>query len=310
MGGCCAKCSELRKAQPGPGGIRPEDLEDEVECKSEDSKEIALESEVEETEEELRQQIQEVLAETGRSLRRGRTLAMREAINAAKKRQVPKGVIQEAEKLLEDHVLRHRRAELEAKAAKYLAQSQDLEECSELLEEAEKCKCPELQRRLKHRLEELQITRPLTPEEVTRAETCVRQSCLRFLELAAADAGREVLVLNLDAGDKSSGSLHLDAPLQNLTLKQTLDEGVRTQGCRLATLSASLAQDDRQVREQRGFLELEHGERHHCVAVHCEVNGKRRIWCFVEPSTSARDHLLEALRVLSYKDEAEEVEDD
>ncbi|CAJ1331605.1 unnamed protein product, partial [Effrenium voratum] len=94
MGGCCAKCSELRKAQPGPGGIRPEDLEDEVECKSEDSKEIALESEVEETEEELRQQIQEVLAETGRSLRRGRTLAMREAINAAKKRQVPKGVIQ------------------------------------------------------------------------------------------------------------------------------------------------------------------------------------------------------------------------
>ena len=30
MGGCCAKCSELRKAQPGPGGIRPEDLEDEA----------------------------------------------------------------------------------------------------------------------------------------------------------------------------------------------------------------------------------------------------------------------------------------
>ena len=63
------------------------------------------------------------------------------------------------------------------------------------------------------------------------------------------------------------------------------------QGCRLATLSASLAQDDRQVREQRGFLELEHGERHHCMAVHCEVcvarfRASRRFewsgWCGIQ----------------------------
>eukprot|EP00434_Breviolum_minutum_P036700 symbB.v1.2.032532.t1/scaffold3911.1/size48435/3 len=220
--GLCSRCSELKKVDLKSAGIRPEDLEDEVNPvgSEDDRSEADLQSEVGDTAEDLKEGIQKLLEETGRTLERGQTLALKEAITAAKKNRVRNDLIKEAERRLEHHQLGQKRQESEVKVSKWLQKdSRDLEECERLLEEAVRNQCDEqMQKTLQKRLAELKITRPLESEEAAQAKEYVVESCRDFVS-QASQKGRPSLFLNLDEGNKCTATMYLNPPLQVLSVK-------------------------------------------------------------------------------------------
>ncbi|CAK9089537.1 unnamed protein product [Durusdinium trenchii] len=312
-GALCSRCSDLKKAEvKGAFGIRPEDLEDEAEPAggSEDERsEADLQSEAGETAEEAREGIQKLLEETGRTLQRGRTLAMKEAISAARQHGVESSLIKEAQQRLEHHQLRQKRAECEKEVSLWFASAaQDLEQCGRLLEAAVQSQCAEeIQAKLRKRLEELKITRPLAPDELDQAQRYVTESCQGFVSAALLAEGRKTLFLDLDEGNKSTATLHLNPSLQVLSLKVHIDEGTKSASAAhmqqleetwLKDIDSLPAKDDEVISQHRGFLELE-----------CQVNGRSKVWCFVEASLHERDRLLQALHVLSCVPEPEGAEE-
>eukprot|EP00913_Durusdinium_trenchii_P033009 g30902.t1 len=135
----------------------------------------------------------------------GRTLAMKEAISAARQHGVESSLIKEAQQRLEHHQLRQKRAECEKEVSLWFASAaQDLEQCGRLLEAAVQSQCAEeIQAKLRKRLEELKITRPLAPDELDQAQRYVTESCQGFVSAALLAEGRKTLFLDLDEGTGS-----------------------------------------------------------------------------------------------------------
>lgn len=323
MGTLCG-CTDIRRRVDVKGaiGIRPEDLEDEPDlgASSKDSRsEVALESDVGESEDDSsKKDVSRALDDTAKLLQQGKTLAVKEAISAAQRCGVDRNKLKQAEALLEEHVAQQARGETELKVSRWMGSraAWDLEACQRLLEDVSSKQCSEkVLAKLRAHLEKLQITRPLSDAEVEQAKAYVTSSCKEFVAEARSAKGRPTLFLHVTAGHKAPAFLFLNPPLQVLSLKvqQVGEHGARgfqkDQETLLRSVNARPAKDEKGISEQRGFLELEHGEVEHCVAMRCRVNGKERMWCFVEASVTQRDRLIQALLVLSSLPPIHEPED-
>merc|ERR1740127_390042 len=121
MGTACASCQDMKLGKDRealPQGLRPnyENSDEESEESGDDEhSEVAASSQEEEADnkESFKQGVEEILQTTGKNLKRGKTMAMREAISTAKKCGVEKATISEAEQRLDRHKKDQRRGEVE-----------------------------------------------------------------------------------------------------------------------------------------------------------------------------------------------------
>uniref|UniRef100_A0A7S1RKI6 Uncharacterized protein n=1 Tax=Alexandrium catenella TaxID=2925 RepID=A0A7S1RKI6_ALECA len=304
MGTVCARCAEVKKAKGQNAPMRPaydESSDDEEEGEGQEEV-VMISSDDDGNEEDYKQGVAETLKSTGKALKRGKTMAMKEAISTAKKYNIAASAVAEAEKKLDDHKRQQRREEAEAAVVAFLASSQSGERilCEAILKKAVDAECSkETTERLKARLSEIIITRELEEEEVEQAREYLKESCRAFVLSATKPGGRPVLLLDLRSGAKTPSRLSLDPPLQTLGLRQEDVDESEAKTAPLSSLVPKLAKDDKAVRGSSGFTSLD-GEESECVvALSCETGGERGVWCFVEPTPERRDRLVEAFVVLA-----------
>merc|ERR1740120_664280 len=107
MGAVCARCNEVQKSQadaPRMRGAQTAEMSDEASEHSDgDHSEVAASSEDDHNQEEYKQGVEEILKSTGKNLKRGKTMAMKEAISTAKKYGLETSKISEAERKLDEH---------------------------------------------------------------------------------------------------------------------------------------------------------------------------------------------------------------
>lgn len=305
MGGACARCSEVEKgksagATPGP----PEDLEDAEGSDDEhedDGSEVVASSEGELDPNEYKQDVVDTLKSTGANLKRGKTMAMKEAITTAKKLGLDQGVISTAENQLDEHKRKQKRDATEEEVSQFFESkwANEIPHAEKMLKKAKDAECSdEVTERLEKHLAELIITRPLESGETEVAREYMKFSCTDFVVAATKGGGRPVVFLNLENGKKTAAMMSLDAPLQNLiiTLEERLDEALQTP---IVTLSACQATKDTAVRNSKGFSKLEQEDADSAVALKHEINDKPGVWCLCEPTRIRRDRLVEALVILA-----------
>mmetsp|Transcript_12786 Transcript_12786/g.38519 ORF Transcript_12786/g.38519 Transcript_12786/m.38519 type:complete len:309 (-) Transcript_12786:234-1160(-) len=304
MGTVCARCSEVKRAKGERPPLHPEfESEGSEEEEGQDDKEVvAVSSEEDGAEEDYRQGVAETLRTTGRALKRGRTMAMKEAISTAKKLNVEAATVAEAEKQLDAHKRRQRREEAERAAEAFLGcgESGDRATCEIMLRRVVDAECSkELVERLKAQLQEIIITRDLEDEELLQAHEYMKENCRAFVLSATKRGGRPVLLLDLESGAKLPSRLSLDPPLQSLGLRQEDEAELDVRAVPLCSLAPRPAREDKAVRRSAGFKDLEDGEGECALAVAYESAKERGVWCFVESTPERRDRLIEAFVVLA-----------
>jgi len=299
--GNCARCSDMQRVRSqlvpdGPRlGVEKEDLEDA----SDDSQsQVAASSDEDSDKEQFKQGVEEVLKTTGKTLKRGKTMAMREAISAAKKVNIEASKVQEAEKQLDQHKRRQRREEIEQEIKAFFASASawDRLTCERLLRKAQQAEVDEeVISKLQERLDEILITRELEHQEIEQARERLRQSCRSFVTAASSGGGHRTMLLDLNNGRKNAVLLRVDPPLQCLQLEpEDKADGLDQISVPLSSLTASVAKDDRAVSGTAGFnfLDVEDAE---CAVLFRSKDGDNdpENWCFVEQSATQRDWLIE-----------------
>mmetsp|Transcript_7988 Transcript_7988/g.20638 ORF Transcript_7988/g.20638 Transcript_7988/m.20638 type:complete len:341 (-) Transcript_7988:164-1186(-) len=335
MGGACARCSEVKKAKSDAApGKHPDIEESDAEEESSDDEnrsEIAASSEDDENQEDYKQDVEDILTNTGKNLKRGKTMAMKEAIATAKKHGIESSKVLEAEKVLEAHKKQERREEIEKEVDAFFASSlaKDIKICEKLLRKATEADCTkEVINKLQTHFDELIITRPLEKEEVERGQDTLKQSCREFVLVATSSVGRPMQVwrggkkvpsvLTIDSAlqtmhlalqDVSSGSgRNLEAPVGVLQVYMpTLLMGKRSMpepskdGSGSGSSPRGSPKKELAIREKT-FRDLEEEDLETAMAIRFEREGipeEDRVWCFVEPTPVMRDRLFEALVVLT-----------
>lgn len=304
MGSACARCSEVEKGKPGAVPGPPEDLE-ELEGSdddgADDGSEVVASSEGELDPNEYKQEVADTLKTTGANLKRGKTMAMKEAISTAKKLGLEDNVIQNAEKQLDEHKKRQRREACEEEVHSFFEAkiANEIPHAEKMLKKAKECECSaEVIDKLEKHLDNLIITRPLETDENDQAREYMKFSCTNFVVAATKGGGRPVVFLNLETGKKTSAMMSLDAPLQNLIITiEDADSVPMTTP--VTTLHAAPAAANATVRNSKGFSKLEEDDAGSSVAVKHEIDGKGGVWCLVEPTRIRRDRLVEALVILA-----------
>lgn len=304
MGGACARCSEVEKgktnAVPGP----PDDLEDlegSDDEQGDDGSEVVASSDGELDPNEYKQDVEQTLKTTGANLKRGKTMAMKEAINTAKKLGLRDSVITDAENQLDEHKKKQKRDATEEEVETFFQSKvvNDIPQAEKMIKKATDADCSEevLERLQKH-LEILIITRPLETEESEQAREYMKYSCSNFVVDATKGGGRPVVFLNVENGKKTAAIMSLDPPLQNLviTVEEKEDQAMSTP---IKTLHARPAAKDSTVRNAKGFQGLSKDDADCSVAVKHELDNKAGVWCLVEPTKIRRDRLVEALVILA-----------
>lgn len=309
MGMVCARCSEVKKGKGSSveGQLLPPEVEESESSAdgSESESEIAASSEEDGTDhEEYRQRVDEILKDTKKNLRRGKTMAMREAIATAKKEGIETSKISDAERALDDHKRQQRREEAEKQVDAFFksAASKDMGRYEKMIKMAEEAECrPEFIQRLAESLAELMLTRSLEEEEIQRARRYLKQSCRDFVVAATKEGGRHITLLNLEGGQRKQASLLLDPPLQNLVVVEDNTDKSSATEVPLTSMTAMCAKDDKIVRNSRGFCDLEESDCECAVALRYEVGDDDvpGIFCFLESSQVKRDRLIEAVVVLA-----------
>lgn len=304
--GNCARCSDMQRASGVPDGPRLGIEKEDSLAGSDGSASMVAASDDEDNSdrEHFKQGVEEVLKTTGKTLKRGKTMAMKEAITAAKKVGMEASKVEEAEKQLDSHKKRQRREEIEEEVKAFF-QSQsayDRLTCERLLRKAQQADVEEdVMWRLQERLNEIMITRDLEQSEIEQAREKLRQSCRSFVTAASSGGGHRTMFLDLNSGRKSAVLLRVDPPLNCLRLEpeETVD-GLEQSSVPLSSLTASVAKDDRAVSGTAGFnfLDVQDGE---CAVLLRSQEGENDAenWCFVEASATQRDWLIEAVVVLS-----------
>lgn len=305
MGTVCARCSDVEKgkqasATPAP----PDDLED-FECSddenADDGSEVVASSDGELDPNEYKQEVADTLKTTGANLKRGKTMAMKEAISTAKKLGLEDGVIQNAEKQLDDHKRKQRRDATEEEVNQFFEAkiANEIPHAEKMLKKAKENECsPAVIDKLEKHLDKLIVTRPLETEENDSAREYMKLSCSEFVVAATKGGGRPVVFLNLETGKKTAAVMSLDPPLQNLII--TIEESDSAPlKASLNSLGASAAIKEAAVRNAKGFGKLEEDDATSSVALKHEIDGKAGVWCLVEPTTIRRDRLVEALVILA-----------
>lgn len=304
MGGACARCSDIKKGEPG-GSLRPpdnlEDLHGTDDEHEDEGSEVVASSEGELDPNEYKQDVEATLKTTGANLKRGKTMAMKEAISTAKKLGVQESVITNAEKQLDEHKKRQKREAMEEEVTQFF-ESKDcniIPQAEKMLKKAKDAECSDqvIQRLEKH-LDVLILTRPLESNETDDAREYMKISCNDFVVTATKGGGRPVVFLNLESGKKTAAMMTLDAPLQNLIITIEDSEAAPLQ-TPVTSLRAVAAIKESTVRNSKGFSMLEEDDSLSSVALKHEIDNKAGVWCLVEPSTIRRDRLVEALVILA-----------
>lgn len=298
MGGVCARCSDVEKGkQDGMASAQPADLDDldASDADEEDGSEVVASSEGSVDEEAYKKDVQDTLANAGANLKRGKTMAMKEAISTAKKFNLDDKVITEAEKQLEDHKKQQRREAMEKECEEFMESkvSHEIPQVEKMLKKAADAECnPSVIQTLEDRLQLLIQTRPLEMEETEHAKEYMKKSCSDFVRLATKGGGRPVVFLNLEDGKKISATMTLSAPLQNLIM--TFDDREEHLEVPVSSLQARVAAKDHTVQNSKGYSLLEEDDAECSVA----LKHKGGVWCIVEPTLIRRDRLVEAIVIL------------
>lgn len=304
MGAVCA-CSEVEKGkQKEPLSSPTEDLEDLDGSDEEDGSggsEVVASSDGELDPNEYKQDVEHTLKDTGTNLKRGKTVAMKEAISTVKKLGVDEDMIENAEKQLDEHKKKQRRDATEEEVASFFESkiANEIPHAEKMLKKAQAAECSdEVIERLEKHLDELIVTRPLETDENEQAREYMKSSCTDFVVAATKGGGRPVVFLNLTDGKKTAATMSLDAPLQNLIIAiEDQPEGLLQ--TLITTLSATPASKDTAVRNSKGYGILGEEDAVSSVALKHEVDGKAGVWCLVEPTRIRRDRLIEAIVILS-----------
>eukprot|EP00811_Abedinium_folium_P003499 NODE_13216_length_1178_cov_5.984776.p1 GENE.NODE_13216_length_1178_cov_5.984776~~NODE_13216_length_1178_cov_5.984776.p1 ORF type:complete len:304 (-),score=82.18 NODE_13216_length_1178_cov_5.984776:192-1103(-) len=299
MGGACARCAEVTKADVAAGKVEEKQLEE--------SEEETAESSSSDEEENERIVVEDTLVRLHKSLARGKTTALSDAISSAKKAGVGESVIIEAEFKLEGHQKIKVMEALFTEIEEFLTRTNlRLEAVDAMIAklsewEVEKDFVEPLMDKLQAKHAELWNQRLLEEKEVLFAREFLRQSCRELVIAAATEEGRAVTVLDLEWGTKTHGALIVDPPLQTLSVvldNDYDDEGLAIQAP-ITSLSASPARDDKKVRGSFAFTNMDEAGCNCALAVRYKAKGGMGVLCFIEPSMLLRDRLLQAIVVLA-----------
>lgn len=304
MGTACARCNEIEKSKAAGNPTIPENLEnlEASEDEHDDGSEVMPSSdEDEEDANEYKQDVEHALKTTGASLKRGKTLAMKEAITTAKKLGLQQDVIKTAEDQLEEHKKRERRRAMAEEVQQFFESSManEIPQVEKMLKKAKDADCEaDVIARLEKHLDELIITRPLEAEESDIGREYMKKSCMDFVVAATKGGGRPVVFLNLSNGKKVSATISLDAVLQNLVL--TIEENEENPYIvPVQSLSAAPGLKENSVRSSKAFKNLEDEDSSGAVALKFERDDKPGVWCLIEPTVIRRDRLIEAFLILT-----------
>jgi len=309
MGGACARCNEITKGEPADAlpGIYPE-LPESEESDDEGSEgnhsEIAASSgDDEEDAQDYKRGVADILSTTGQNLKRGKTMAMKEAIATAKKHGLESAKISEAEQRLTEHKKQQRRDEVEKEVEAFFQSgaSNGIETTQKMVEKATEAECSEqVCTKLRERLDELIITRPLEPQEQDMAWGCLKQSCREFVFAATQGGGRQVILLDLEDGRKVPANISIDPPLQQLTVVPDNSDIATRVEVPIAKLKVGRAKDDNKIAKRKGFSELEEDDAECAVVIRYEDHSRTPgTVCLIEPTALKRDRLVEALLMLT-----------
>lgn len=268
----------------------------------EGSSEIEAPSEDEEDDAEKRQDIADILQSTGQNLKRGKTMAMKEAISTAKKFGLESSKISEAEQQLDLHKRQQRRDEVEKEVEVFLRSeaSMDIPTTEKMIKKAVEADCGiVVVQSLQERLQELMLTRSLETEEIDKAREYLKQSCRDFVLAAASDAGRLATFVDLEKGTKTSAIISMDPSLHQVTVTLQGGDPSKVFVAPVTGLVAVIAGSDPDVEKTSGFKKLPAPEREGTAAIKWEADGKSGVWCFVEPTPIRRDRLIEAIAILT-----------
>jgi len=266
---------------------------------ADDGSEVVASSDEGDDANEYKQDVENTLKSTGQNLKRGKTMAMKEAISTAKKFGVETKVITAAEKQLEDHKKQQRRDSVEQEVSQFFESkaSQEIPLCDKMLKKAAEAECgDEILKKLKDRLLLLNETRPLETQETEHAREYLKQSCRNFVLSVVKGDGRPTVFLSLDDGRKLSANVLLDATMQNLQV--VLDDN-QVLKAPVMSLSACPATQDARVKGSRGFNAVDEDEVDCALALKHEIGGKAGVWCVLERDNLARDRLIEAVVILA-----------
>jgi len=296
MGGVCA-CQTVEKAQSAasPAGLEEEEGFDEEEL--EEGSEVCL-SDEESDGDEAKQDVMDNLTTCSKGLKRGKTLAMKEAIGAAKAAGVDKKVVKEAEQVLDAHKKKQMQEEIIAEADTFFngKDSKNTSTCKEIFKKAKDAGCSkELLLRLKEHLDMLTLTRKLEQDELVLVRQSLRTSCKDFVLACVKDAGRPMTLYALETGNKRQSVARIDTLLQTLTL--TFDTG----GADLVipiggSLKATSAMADTATCENKSFIALEESVREGMAVMRFADGGCQYI---SEISKKSRSEVVEAITLLS-----------
>lgn len=288
-------------AASSPPIVGLDDTDDDGGGGSENHSEVAASSEEDDNPDAYKQDVEEILKSTGQGLKRGKTMAMKEAISTAKKFGLDSSAITQAEKQLDEHKKQQLRDEVEAESNSFLNSNaaRDISLCEAMLRKAQNADCKdEVIERLQTWLEEIIITRSLEDEEVQRSRDYLKQSCREFVLAATKGEGRPVVYVNLDDGRKKPATLVLDPPLQTLRVA-LLGKAVTVMEAPVTSLTAVVATKDKKVQKTKGFKEMVEGDVECAVAIRYEAEKTSGVLCLVEATPLKRDRLIEAVIILT-----------
>jgi len=292
MGAVCG-CASLEKANTS----RPGDPGDEEELSDEGS-EVQASSDEDDDQEGVRQGVADILTSTGKNLKRGKTMAMKEAISTAKKVGLESSKITEAEKRLEEHKRQQRRDEVEQEVTKFVqsAAYRDIQMVDKMIHKAQDAECSTKSiESLQEHLKELVETRDLEEHELQEVREYVKRSCRELVVATTQGDGRPVSLLKLEDGARTPASLTLDPSLQRLGI---VEEGGAAAEVALASVKPVRGKDDKKASKSNAFSDLARADRDCVLCLNYDDDGNVGSWCVVEPSSIGRDRLLEALLVL------------
>lgn len=303
MGTACARCNEIEKSKSAANPSLPANLEqlEASEDEHDDGSEVVPSSEDEEDGNDYKQDVEDTLKATGANLKRGKTLAMKEAITTAKKLGLQQDVIKTAEDQLEEHKKREKRLAMAQDVQQFFETStaNEIPQVEKMLKKAKDADCDaDVIARLEKHLDELIITRPLETDEADIGREYMKKSCMDFVLAATKGGGRPVVFLNLSNGKKVSATLSIDPVLQNLIL--TIEENEENPYIvPVQSMSATTGLKENSVRSSKAFKNLEDDDSNCAVALKFEKEDKPGVWCLIEPTVIRRDRLIEAFLILS-----------
>lgn len=295
MGAVCA-CAQLEKAGPSsPSGPRDEHQDEEL---SDEGSDVQASSDDDVDHEGVKQGVSDILAQTGKNLKRGKTMAMKEAIATAKKTGVDVGKISEAEKRLDEHKKQQRREEVEKEVQQFkeLPAYKDMQAVDKMIKKAIDADVnATVVDALKEHLQELIMTRKLEDEESSMAREYLKRSCRELVLASTKRKGRNVTLLRLSDGAKIPGSVTLDPTLRHMCVAE--EAGPSAQAL-VTSLKVLKGKDDKKVSKSSAFTDLDANNQDCILSISYEANGQPGSWCLIEPTSLLRDRLREAVTVL------------